>query len=71
MTTRIGPKGQVVIPKHIREQASLEPGDEVDVDFRDDVVVVTAHRRPRRLRGRFVRSGMAARLLEDRANEPR
>ncbi len=71
MTTRIGPKGQVVIPKHIREVVSLEPGDEVDVELRDDVIVVTAHRRPRHLAGRFARSGMAARLLEDRANEPR
>jgi AbrB family looped-hinge helix DNA binding protein len=71
MTTRVGPKGQIVIPKDVRERASLEPGDEVDVQFRDDVIVVTAHRRPRRLGGRFARTGMAARLLEDRLNEPR
>jgi AbrB family looped-hinge helix DNA binding protein len=71
MTTRIGPEGQVVIPKHIREQVSLEPGDEVEVELRDDVIVVVAHRSPRTLRGRFARSGMAARLLEDHANEPR
>jgi AbrB family looped-hinge helix DNA binding protein len=71
MTTRIGPKGQVVIPKHIRERASLEPGDEVEVELRDDEIVVTAHRRPRHLGGRFTGSGMAARLLEDRATEPR
>jgi AbrB family looped-hinge helix DNA binding protein len=71
MTTRIGPKGQVVIPKRIREQVSLEPGDEVDVELREDEIVVTARRRPRHLRGRFTRSGMAARLLADRADEPR
>jgi AbrB family looped-hinge helix DNA binding protein len=71
MTVRVGPKGQIVIPKDIRDRASLEPGDEVDVELRDEVITVTAHRRPRDLGGRFARSGMAARLLEDRADEPR
>ena len=71
MTVRVGPKGQIVIPKAIREHASLEPGDEVEVELRDEEIVVTACRTPRRLGGRFARSGMAARLLEDRADEPR
>lgn len=71
MTSRVGPKGQIVIPKWIRERASLEPGDEVDIDFLDDVIVVTARRAPRRLAGRFARTGMAERLLADRRSEPR
>jgi AbrB family looped-hinge helix DNA binding protein len=71
MTTRVGPKGQVVIPKPIRDQVSLEPGDEVDIELRGDDIVVTARRLPRPLGGRFRRSGMAARLLADRASEPR
>jgi AbrB family looped-hinge helix DNA binding protein len=71
MTTRVGPKGQIVIPKEIRERVSLEPGDEVDVELCDDTIVVTARRRPRDLAGRFAQSGMAARLLEDRVAEPR
>jgi bifunctional DNA-binding transcriptional regulator/antitoxin component of YhaV-PrlF toxin-antitoxin module len=29
MTGRIGTKGQIVIPKSIRDQANLHPGDEV------------------------------------------
>lgn len=34
MTTyRVGPKGQVVVPKAIRDQIGLEPGHEVDVEL--------------------------------------
>ena len=31
MTVRVGPKGQVVIPKVLRASIGIEPGDEVDV----------------------------------------
>jgi len=71
MTARIGAKGQVVIPKAIRDRANLHPGDEVDVEFRDDSVVLVARRVPKAVGGRFSGSGMAARLLDDRAREPR
>jgi len=48
MTSRVGTKGQVVIPKSIRDRAGLQPGDEVDFELRDDEVVVGRHaRRPR------------------------
>lgn len=70
MTGRIGAKGQVVIPKALRDRARLQPGDEVDFELRDEEIVVVARRHPRRLGGRFSRTGMAARLLEDRAREP-
>jgi AbrB family looped-hinge helix DNA binding protein len=71
MTNRIGPKGQVVIPKDLRDRVSLHPGDEVDFELRGNVIVLMARRRPMELGGRFARSGMATRLLEDRAREPR
>lgn len=71
MTGRIGAKGQVVIPKALRDRANLHPGDEVDFELRDEEVVIVARRRPVALGGRFAKSGMAARLLEDRAHEPR
>ena len=71
MTRRIGTKGQVVIPKALRDRAHLQPGDEVDFEIRDDEIVLTARRESTRLGGRFANSGMAARLLEDRAREPR
>jgi AbrB family looped-hinge helix DNA binding protein len=71
MTGRIGAKGQVVIPKALRDRAHLHPGDEVDFEFDDDRITLVVRRAPARLGGRFARSGMAARLLADRAREPR
>jgi antitoxin PrlF len=71
MTHRVGAKGQVVIPKELRERAGLQPGSEVHFALEGDHVVLAARRHPRTLRGRFAESGMAARLLEDRAREPR
>jgi AbrB family looped-hinge helix DNA binding protein len=44
MTYRVGPKGQVVIPKTIREELGIEPGDEVDVERRRTEVVIRRHR---------------------------
>lgn len=60
-----------MIPKALRDRARLQPGDEVDFELRDEEIVVTARRSRPRLGGRFSRTGMAARLLEDRAREPR
>jgi AbrB family looped-hinge helix DNA binding protein len=71
MIARIGAKGQVVIPKTVRDRANLHPGDEVDVELRDEEIVLVARRQAVTLAGRFANSGMAARLLEDRAREPR
>ena len=53
MTHRVGPKGQVVIPKELRDELGIEPGDEVSFWRHDDHVAVrpVSHRRP--LRGRF------------------
>jgi AbrB family looped-hinge helix DNA binding protein len=44
MTYRVGPKGQVVIPKAIRDELGIEPGDEVDVERRRAEVVIRRHR---------------------------
>jgi antitoxin PrlF len=71
MTGRIGAKGQVVIPKALRDRARLQPGDAVDFELRNQEIVMVARRSPALLGGRFAKTGMAARLLEDRANEPR
>jgi AbrB family looped-hinge helix DNA binding protein len=38
---RVTEKGQVTIPKPIREELGLEPGDEVDFEATDDGVVLT------------------------------
>jgi antitoxin PrlF len=44
MTFRVGPKGQVVIPKAIRDELGISPGDRVDVERREGEVVVRLHR---------------------------
>lgn len=71
MTQKMGAKGQVVIPKELREQAGLGPGADVDFEALDDGIVVRRADRKSSLRGRFAGSGMAERLLEDRRAEPR
>lgn len=61
----------MVVPKKLRDQVNLHPGDEVEFDVEDGRIVLTASRRTATLGGRFAGSGMAARLLEDREGEPR
>jgi AbrB family looped-hinge helix DNA binding protein len=36
----VGPKGQVVIPKQIREKVGLREGSDVNVDLRGDEVII-------------------------------
>jgi len=67
----MGAKGQVVIPKNLRERAGLGPGSDVSFEPVDDGIVVRRVDRQPSLRGRFAGSGLAARLLEDRSREPR
>lgn len=71
MTNRIGAKGQVVIPKRVRERRGLGPGVSVSFEEREDGVLIRPATDPPGLRGRYDRSGMADRLLVDRALEPR
>jgi AbrB family looped-hinge helix DNA binding protein len=71
MTGKVGSKGQVVIPKAIRDEVKLHPGDEVEFGLHDNQIIITARRHEAELGGRFAGSGMAARLLEDRARDPR
>lgn len=72
MTSQVGSKGQVVIPKDLRDRAGLHPGAEVEFALEGDRVVLTARRRPVALSGRFAGGpDMAAQLLEDRRREPR
>jgi AbrB family looped-hinge helix DNA binding protein len=61
----------VVIPKALRDRVRLQPGEEVAFELRDEEIVLVARRRPLRLGGRFAKTGMAARHLEDRAREAR
>jgi AbrB family looped-hinge helix DNA binding protein len=73
MIHRIGAKGQVVIPKDLRDRVGLHPGSAVDFALEGERIVLLPLPRQSqtRLGGRFAKSGMAARLLQDRAAEPR
>lgn len=71
MTHRIGAKGQLVIPKYLRERTGLRPGVNVEFELDGQRVSIKAARGRPRLGGRFAQSGMAQRLLEDRSREPR
>jgi len=75
MTHRMGPKGQVVIPKALRDELGVGPGDEVSFWLHDNHVAVRRadHRLP--LRGRFRGSALSDELererTADRARESR
>jgi len=73
MTQRVGAKGQVVIPKDMRDQVGLQPGAEVEFELDGDTVRIlpAGSAATSGLRARYSASGMAARLLADRKREPR
>lgn len=71
MTSRVGPKGQVVIPQQLRRQLGIEPGDEVEFWRDGDHVAIrpVAARRP--LRGRLAGADLTAELERARAVDRR
>jgi AbrB family looped-hinge helix DNA binding protein len=71
MIHRVGTKGQVVIPKELRDRVGLHPGAAVDFALEGERIVLLPLQSQIGLGGRFAKSGMAARLLQDRAAEPR
>jgi AbrB family looped-hinge helix DNA binding protein len=74
MTQRVGAKGQVVIPKELRDGLGLQPGAEVAFERDGDSVRIVAAgpAATHGLRGRYMaEGGMASALLADRAREPR
>lgn len=69
MTHKVGPKGQVVIPKDLRDEFGIEPGDEVTFWRDGDHVAVSPTRTSSPLRGRFRGSGLTDELQRERAAE--
>jgi AbrB family looped-hinge helix DNA binding protein len=68
MTHRVGPKGQVVIPKDLRDELGIEPGDEVSFWRHDDHVAVRPSGRTQ-LRGRFRGIDLVAVLADERRRD--
>lgn len=71
MTRRVGQKGQVVIPKELRDQLGIKPGDEVSFWLEGDHVAVRPHLLRRPLRGRFAGTALSQELLAERRRERR
>ncbi len=64
--------GQVVIPKELRDQLGLKPGEEVEFALDGDALCIRrVFHDISHLAGMYPGSDMAAALLEDRAREPR
>lgn len=66
MTHRVGPKGQVVIPKELRDELGIAPGDEVSFWRHDDHVAVRPASQRRALRGRFEATALVDALVAER-----
>ena len=71
MAQKVGPKGQVVIPKKFRDELGIEPGDEVVVSLSENGVLIQSVHTTQSLRGMFAGSGMLKILMDDRRKEAR
>jgi AbrB family looped-hinge helix DNA binding protein len=69
MTYRVGPKGQVVIPKSMRDRLGIAPGDEVDFSLDGTAVRVEPVREQTSLRGSLAGRGLLAELVADHQAE--
>jgi bifunctional DNA-binding transcriptional regulator/antitoxin component of YhaV-PrlF toxin-antitoxin module len=59
-----------VIPQRLRERQGLTPGAHVVFEEVSEGVLIKPEPADEQLRGRYRGSGLARRLLEDRAAEP-
>ena len=71
MTHKVGPKGQVVIPKDLRDEFGIEPGDEVVFWRAGDHVALRAVHGQRPLKGRSAGRSLVQQLERGRAADRR
>lgn len=69
MTSKVGPKGQVVIPKGMRDRLGIHPGDEVTFSLTDGGVLVEPVASEGSLRGAFRGSGLVRALESEHRDE--
>jgi AbrB family looped-hinge helix DNA binding protein len=69
MTSRVGPKGQIVIPQQLRTELGIEPGDEVEVWRDGDHLALRPVRSARPLLGRFAGDQLTDILSAEHAAE--
>ncbi len=70
MTSKVGPKGQVVIPKAMRERIGLRPGDEVTFELEGRAVRVEPASSGAPLRGRLQDHDLVGMLEAEHRAEP-
>lgn len=71
MTSKVGPKGQVVIPKQFRDRLGLRPGDRVSFELDGRTVRVRRASSGEPLRGRLRGHALTDALEADRRAEVR
>ncbi|MDN5747890.1 MAG: AbrB/MazE/SpoVT family DNA-binding domain-containing protein [Pseudonocardia sp.] len=69
MTSRVGPKGQVVIPQQLRVELGIHPGDEVEMWLDGDHVALRPVAEARPLRGRYRGEDLVGDLMAERRSE--
>lgn len=69
MTSKVGPKGQVVIPKQYRDRLGISPGDEVDFLLDGDDLRVVPVGDWRELEGRLAGKPVLSMLEEEHRRE--
>ena len=62
---KVGPKGQVVIPKKSRDELGIEPGDEVIVSLSENNIIIQSVSSTKNLMGIFAGLDLLEILEED------